>query len=114
MEMKVDALIRALAIASTTAVGLVGCGEMDADVTTDESALGSPYWQNWSSGTPPNCSHNGGNYSCSWTTAAKNFVAGTGWKPGESRTIGYNAGTWSPSGNAYLSLYGWTKNSLIE
>ena len=56
----------------------------------------------------------GGNYSCSWTTAAKNFVSGTGWNTGQIRTIGYNAGTFAPNGNAYLSLYGWTRNPLIE
>jgi endo-1,4-beta-xylanase len=90
-------------------------GETEADPATAESALSTNYWQNWSSGAAPNCSNlGGGHYSCSWTTAAKNFVSGTGWSTGQKRTIGYNAGTWSPNGNAYLSLYGWTRNPLIE
>ena len=109
-------LIRAIAIASTaTTLGLSGCGDIDADLDTDDSALTTNYWQNWSSGTAPKCSNRGGgNYSCSWTTAAKNFVSGTGWNTGQVRTIGYNAGAWAPNGNAYLSLYGWTRNPLIE
>lgn len=112
--------IRRTAIASMVAstLGLTGCvadpsaGEA---VGTTESALATNYWQNWSSGTAPNCVNNGnGNYSCNWTTAAANFVAGTGWSTGQIRTIGYNAGTFAPNGNAYLSLYGWTTNPLIE
>jgi endo-1,4-beta-xylanase len=109
-------MIRAIVIASTaTTLGLAGCGEMSDDSATTESALTTNYWQNWSSGTAPNCSNlGGGHYSCSWTTAAKNFVAGTGWSTGQNRTIGYNAGTFAPNGNAYLSLYGWTRSPLIE
>src|SRR3954468_24535819 len=113
-------MIRALVIASTATLGLLGCGmegadETDTDLTTEQSALTTNYWQNWSSGTAPNCTQgSGGNYSCSWTTAAKNFVAGKGWGTGQIRTIGYNAGAWAPNGNAYLSLYGWTRNPLIE
>ena len=111
-------LIRALVLASTATtfgLGMVGCGDMESDLDTSESALTTNYWQNWSSGSPPNCvNKGGGNYTCSWTTSAGNFVAGTGWGTGQKRTIGYNAGNFSPNGNAYLSLYGWTRNPLIE
>src|SRR5262245_32114809 len=109
-------VFRVLAIASTAATfGLLGCGEVDDDIATTESALTTNYWQNWHSGSTPNCSNlGGGHYSCSWTSAVGNFVAGTGWSTGQNRTIGYNAGTFAPNGNAYLSLYGWTRNPLIE
>jgi len=74
------------------------------------------YWQNWSDGggtvTPTNGS--GGNYSVTWTNCG-NFVVGKGWGTGSaSRVANYNAGIFSPSGNGYLTLYGWTRNSLIE
>lgn len=80
------------------------------------SAATTDYWQNWTDGggTVNATNGSGGNYSVSWSNCG-NFVVGKGWGAGSpSRVINYNAGAFSPSGNGYLSLYGWTRNSLIE
>lgn len=80
------------------------------------TASAASYWQNWTDGggtvNPVNGS--GGNYSVSWRNCG-NFVVGKGWGTGSpSRVCNYNAGVWSPSGNGYLTFYGWTRNRLIE
>ena len=74
------------------------------------------YWQNWTDGggTVTAVNGSGGNYSVKWTNCG-NFVVGKGWNSGNAnRVVNYNAGVFSPSGNGYLTLYGWTRNALIE
>lgn len=71
------------------------------------------YWKD--SGSASMTLGSGGNYSVNWNLGSGNFVGGKGWSTGSSsRRVGYNAGIWSPNGNAYLTLYGWTRNPLVE
>ncbi|KAK0618986.1 glycoside hydrolase, partial [Immersiella caudata] len=56
----------------------------------------------------------GGSYSVTWKNCS-NFVAGKGWTPGvQDRNVSFSAAEFSPQGNGYLSVYGWTRDPLIE
>jgi endo-1,4-beta-xylanase len=77
---------------------------------------GGYYFTHWTDGGGSACMTlgSGGNYSYTWSNTG-NFVGGKGWSTGSSsRRVGYNAGYYGPSGNSYLTLYGWTTNPLIE
>ncbi|KAI1176113.1 concanavalin A-like lectin/glucanase domain-containing protein [Nemania sp. FL0916] len=73
------------------------------------------FYSFWTDGQGSVTYNNGdrGSYDVTWNNV-NNFVAGKGWNPGANRVISYN-GTWNgASVNSYLSVYGWTKNPLIE
>ncbi|KAL9106047.1 MAG: hypothetical protein Q9227_008890 [Pyrenula ochraceoflavens] len=73
------------------------------------------YYSFWTDGTGDVTYTNGagGEYSVEWSGNQGNFVAGKGWNPGGNKSVTYT-GTYTPTGNSYLSLYGWTTSPLIE
>ena len=97
---------------------LIGAGQSNAQtICNNETGTHDGFYYSWwSDGGGSACITLGsdGNYSTEWSNTG-NFVGGKGWSSGSSsRVIGYNAGLYSPSGNSYLCLYGWTRDPLVE
>jgi len=106
-----------LLVACTAAVGALANPTNHTLFARTASGTGTNngfYYSFWSDGQGNINYQNGpgGQYSVTWSGNG-NWVGGKGWKPGAARVITYS-GTYSPNGNSYLSIYGWTTNPLVE
>lgn len=110
--------LKTLSAALVTCSAALGMSAANAQTICDNQTgtNGGYYYTHWTDGGGSACMTLGseGNYSYEWSDTG-NFVGGKGWSTGASnRIIGYNAGDYSPSGNSYLALYGWSTNPLVE
>ncbi|KAF9038052.1 glycosyl hydrolases family 11-domain-containing protein, partial [Panaeolus papilionaceus] len=84
--------------------------------TPSATGTSNGYYYSWwtdNQGQATYTNGGGGQYSLQWSGNG-NLVGGKGWNPGSNnRQINYS-GNYQPNGNSYLSIYGWTRNPLIE
>ncbi|KAH8803643.1 glycoside hydrolase family 11 xylanase [Xylogone sp. PMI_703] len=74
------------------------------------------YYSFWTNGAGSVSYQNtgAGAYSVTWSNAnGGDFTAGVGWNPGSAQAITFDA-SFKPNGNAYLAVYGWSENPLVE
>ncbi len=84
------------------------------NVTGDRDGMFHTFW--YDSGEGCMTLAKNGSYQVRWALGSQgNLVVGRGWRQGSTdRVIGYHARRFNPGSNGYLTLYGWSRDPLVE
>ncbi|KAI8069954.1 endo-1,4-beta-xylanase [Gongronella butleri] len=84
-------------------------------ITTSQTGTNNGYYYSfWTNGggSVTYTNGGGGTYSVNWQNCG-DFTSGKGWSTGSARNINFS-GSFNPTGAAYLAVYGWSTNPLVE
>ncbi|OIW33143.1 glycoside hydrolase family 11 protein [Coniochaeta ligniaria NRRL 30616] len=95
------------------AAAVYGPEAPDFEIGSQNLARRQDYNQNYKTGGSVNFSPSNNGYSVSFSGAG-DFVVGKGWKKGTDRNITFTGTTTATAGTVLVSIYGWTRNPLIE
>lgn len=98
------------AFAAPTAAG---AETPDFELGADHLSRRQDYTQNYKTGGNINFQPSSNGYSVQFS-GAQDFVLGKGWSRGTTRNITFTGSTTASSGTVLVSVYGWSKNPLVE
>ncbi|KAK3306114.1 glycoside hydrolase family 11 protein [Chaetomium strumarium] len=105
--------VAAAAISGAFAAPAANADLPDFEFGPHELARRQDYNQNYKTGGNVNFSPTSNGYSVNFSGAG-DFVVGKGWRTGSARNITFSGSTTRSSGTVLVSVYGWTRNPLVE
>jgi endo-1,4-beta-xylanase len=89
------------------------CTEADKTITSGSGKHCCYTYENWVGSGSATMTLKADGFSVNWTGSTQ-FVGRKGIRPGSGNLVTQYSATFTPNGNGYLCLYGWTTEPLVE